>query len=464
LTRGVSRRAAIQRTLLPVMLGWFADAADPDAGLLAFRQVSDALGATPWYLRVLRDEGATAERLARLLATSRYVADLLARAPESVAILGHDDELRPRQSDAMRHEALACVRRHDDWENSVAAARGIRRRELVRISCGDLLGLTDLDEVGTALSDVAAATLDAALATATQKIEAEIRGGVPVRLAVIGMGRLGGGEQGYGSDADVMYVYEPTDGDDSPAHTHVAHDIANEMRRLLARPAPDPPLVVDADLRPEGRQGPLVRSLASYAEYYRRWSSVWESQALLRARPVAGDLELGDRFVAAIDAVRYPAAGLDSAALREIRRLKSRMEAERLPRGADPTLHTKLGRGGLADVEWTVQLQQLRHGAQEPQLRTTSTTGALAVATGLGLLSADQARVLEEAWRLAMRVRNAIVLARGRPADSVPTDPRAVAAVARAMGYPAGHTNQLLEDYKRVTRRARQVYEDVFFA
>jgi glutamate-ammonia-ligase adenylyltransferase len=191
---------------------------------------------------------------------------------------------------------------------------------------------------------------------------------------------------------------------------------------------------------------------------------VWESQALLRARSVAGDLALGDRFVAAIDAVRYPAAGLDAAALREIRRLKSRMEAERLPRGADPALHTKLGRGGLADVEWTVQLQQLRHGAEEPELRTTSTTGALEVSTRLGLLSADQSRILDEAWRLAMRVRNAIVLARGRPGDSVPTDPRAVAAVARAMGYPAGRTNQLLEDYKRVMRRARQVYEDVFFA
>jgi glutamate-ammonia-ligase adenylyltransferase len=464
LTGGVSRRAAIQRTLLPVMLGWFADAADPDAGLLAFRQVSDALGRTPWYLRVLRDEGATAERLARLLATSRYVADLLGRAPQAVAMLADDTELVPRAVEALTSEALAAVRRNDDWENAVAAVRGIRRRELLRIACADLLGRADLAVVGQALSDVAAVTLNAALATAMRKIEVERRGPVPVALAVIGMGRLGGSEQGYGSDADVMFVYEPLTGADSPAHTQAAHDVANEMRRLLALPAPDPPLVVDADLRPEGRQGPLVRSLGSYVEYYRRWSAVWESQALLRARPVAGDAGVGARFVAAVDPVRYPEGGIDDATVREIRRVKARVEAERLPRGADPLAHTKLGRGGLADVEWTVQLLQLRHAAELPELRTPATLAALETARAHGLVTGEQARVLADAWVLAMRVRNAIVLARGRASDALPTDPRSLAAVARAMGYAAGRTQELVEDYRRATRRARAAYEDVFFA
>jgi glutamate-ammonia-ligase adenylyltransferase len=464
LTQGVSRRAAIQRTLLPVMLGWFADAADPDAGLLAFRQVSDALGSTPWYLRVLRDEGATAERLARLLATSRYVADLLARAPEAIAMLGHDDELRPRLGSALIGEVLAAVRRNEDWENAVTVARGLRRRELVRVASADLLGLVDLDAVGTALSDVSAATLEAALSTAMRKVEAERRGPLPVRLAVIGMGRLGGGEQGYGSDADVLFVYEPLDGADSPGHTQAAHDVANEMRRLLALPAPDPPLVVDADLRPEGKQGPLVRSLSSYAEYYRRWSAVWESQALLRAFPVAGDAELGERFTASIADVRYPPGGIEAASIKEIRRVKSRVDAERLPRGADPTMHTKLGRGGLADVEWTAQLLQLRHAHEITELQTTSTIGALTAARRHDLIDADQADVLTEAWRIAMRVRNAVMLARGRASDAVPTDPRSLAAVARAMGYPAGRTQDMLEDYRRATRRARAVYETVFFA
>ncbi|HEX3707603.1 MAG TPA: bifunctional [glutamine synthetase] adenylyltransferase/[glutamine synthetase]-adenylyl-L-tyrosine phosphorylase [Mycobacteriales bacterium] len=461
LTSGVSRNAAILRALLPAMLGWFAEAADPDAGLLSFRQVSDALGRTPWYLRVLRDEGATAERLARLLATSRYVADLLGRAPETVALLADDDELRPRGPDALRGELLAVSKRNDDWEDAVVAARGLRRRELIRIACGDLLGLVGIDDVGRALSDVAAATLAAALETATRSVRAQVGADLPVRLAIIGMGRLGGLEQGYGSDADVLFVYEPV-GEDSPECTATAHDVAQELRRLLTTPAPDPALIVDADLRPEGRQGPLVRSLASYAEYYEHWSAPWEAQALLRANPIAGDADLGRRFIELIDPMRYPAKGLQPAEIREIRRLKARIEAERLPRGVDPSMHIKLGRGGLADVEWTAQLLQLRHGGEQPALRTTATIEALAAAADADLLARDDAQALEDAWVIATRVRNAIVLALGRPTDVVPSDARALGAVSQAMGYAAGRSGDMVEDYRRATRRARVVHERVF--
>lgn len=461
LTSGVSRNAAILRALLPAMLGWFADAADPDAGLLSFRQVSDALGTTPWYLRVLRDEGATAERLARLLATSRYLADLLARAPETVALLADDDELRPRGPDVLEGELLAVARRNDDWEDAVAAARGLRRRELIRIACSDLLGLVEVNEVGRALSEVTAATLAAALETATRSVRATRGADLPMRLAIIGMGRLGGLEQGYGSDADVLFVYEPV-GDDGPECTSAASEVAQQLRRLLTMPAPDPPVVVDADLRPEGRQGPLVRSLASYAEYYEHWSAPWEMQALLRAHPIAGDVELGRRFVELIDPLRYPQEGLAPSQVREIRRLKARMEAERLPRGGDPALHIKLGPGGLSDVEWTVQLLQLRHGHSVSALRTTATIEAVTAAAASHLLASDDARALEDAWMIASRVRNAIVLARGRPSDVVPSDARVLGAVSRAMGYGAGKGADLLEDYRRATRRARAVHERVF--
>ncbi|HVS67880.1 MAG TPA: bifunctional [glutamine synthetase] adenylyltransferase/[glutamine synthetase]-adenylyl-L-tyrosine phosphorylase [Mycobacteriales bacterium] len=463
LTAGVSRNAAILRALLPAMLGWFADAADPDAGLLSFRQVSDALGSTPWYLRVLRDEGATAERLARLLATSRFVADLLGRAPETVALLADDDELQPRGAEALRRELVASASRNEKPEEAVVAVRALRRKELLRIAFGDLLGLIDVGAVGRALTDAAGATLAAALESAQRKVRADLGEELPVRLAVIGMGRLGGLEQGYGSDADVLFVYEPV-GADAPACTSAAHEIAQELRRLLSMPAPDPPLVVDADLRPEGRQGPLVRSLASYAEYYERWSAPWEMQALLRAHPIAGDADLALRFIAMIDPMRYPRGGVSDAEVREIRRLKARMEAERLPRGVDPSAHLKLGRGGLSDVEWTVQLLQLRHGADRPELRTTATLEALRAAVAADLLSDADARALEDAWVIATRVRNAIVLARGRASDVLPSDARTLAAVARAMGYPAGHSGDLLEDYRRATRRARSVHERVFAA
>jgi glutamate-ammonia-ligase adenylyltransferase len=463
LTAGVSRRAAIQRTLLPVLLGWFADAPDPDAGLLAFRQLSDALGTTPWYLRLLRDEGTVAHRLARLLAGSRYAVDLLGRAPEAVRLLADDADLAPRGRAELLAEVRAALARHDDPENAVGAARGVRRRELFRIAAADLLGLATVEQVEEALTDVAAVTIQAALEVATRAVETTRGAALPTRLSVVAMGRFGGHELTYASDADVLFVHDPVEGADEREATEAAHAVVQELRRLLSAPSPDPPLVVDADLRPEGRNGPLVRSLASYHQYYERWSLVWERQALLRAEPVAGDADLGAQFVGLVDPLRHPEGGLSEPDVREIRRIKARVESERLPRGADPQRHTKLGPGGLADVEWTVQLLQLRYAAERPALRTTRTLPALAAAAELGLLDADRARVLAHAWRTASRVRNATLLVRGRPGDTLPTDLRELAGVAHVLGYPPGAAGSLVDDYRRATRRARTVVEQVFY-
>ena len=464
LSTGVSRRAAIQRTLLPVMLGWFAASPDPDAGLLGFRQVSDALGTTHWYLGLLRDAGAAAERLARVLASSRYATDLLLRAPEAVTMLADDDELVPRSREALLAEALAATGRYPDSDQAIRAVRGLRRRELFRVSVADLLGLMDVGAVGSALSDIGAATLAGGLAAAVTLVETALDEPLPTRLCVVAMGRFGGGELGYGSDADVLFVHEPDPEAPEQLASDAAHAVANELRRLLALPGPDPQLVVDADLRPEGRQGPLVRTLASYAAYYARWSHVWESQALLRAEPIAGDVEVGARFMALIAPLRYPESGLTEVDVREIRRIKARVEAERLPRGADPGTHTKLGPGGLADVEWTVQLLQLRHGAQSAALRTTRTLAALDGAVAEGLLEPADAATLADAWRLASRVRNGIMLVRGRASDTLPSDTRELAGVARVVGYAPGQAGALVEDYRRATRRARAVVERVFYA
>ncbi|MFD6184467.1 bifunctional [glutamine synthetase] adenylyltransferase/[glutamine synthetase]-adenylyl-L-tyrosine phosphorylase [Streptomyces goshikiensis] len=473
LTSGVSRKAAIQRTLLPVLLGWFADSADPDAGLLNFRKVSDALGKTPWYLRLLRDEGAAAENLARVLSAGRLAPDLLMRAPEAVALLGDPEGLLPRTHEALEQEVLAAVGRAENPETAVAVARGVRRRELFRTVAADIIGsygtedspaVEDpgalVDRVGSAVSDLTAATIAGALRAAVRSHWGET---LPTRFAIIGVGRFGGHELGYGSDADVLFVHEPREGVDEQEAAKAAQAVIAEMRRLLQLPSTDPPLLIDADLRPEGRSGPLVRTLASYAAYYRRWSLTWESQALLRAEPVAGDEELGRRFIELIDPLRYPVEGLGEDAAREIRRLKARMESERMPRGADPTLHTKLGRGGLSDVEWTVQLMQMRHGWAEPGLRTTRTREALAAAHRAGLIPTEEAQILDEAWVLATRVRNAVMLVRGRAGDTFPSEARELAAVGRYLGYAEGTVGELLDDYRRITRRARAVVDELFY-
>jgi [glutamine synthetase] adenylyltransferase / [glutamine synthetase]-adenylyl-L-tyrosine phosphorylase len=462
LTTGVSRKAAIQRALLPAMLGWFADAPRPDAGLLAFRQVSEALGGSPWYLRLLRDDTNVAWRMARLLASGRYAADLLLRAPEAVAMLADDALLVPRQAAALRAEAEAVLRRQMERDGgAVPGLLAIRRRELFRTAAADLLGRLDSGLVAEAVGTVTAVTIGGALELASATVD---HSAGDMRICVVAMGRFGGHEMGYGSDADVLFVYEPAAGAKQEAATRAAHTVAEELRRLLATPGPDPALRVDADLRPEGRQGPLVRTLTAYRAYYGRWARPWEIQALLRADPVAGDAALCDAFREMADDIRYPAGGMAAAPVREIKRIKARMEAERMPRGVEPTLHVKLGPGGLSDAEWVAQLLQLRHAGAVPALRTTRTLDALAAASDEGLLAPDDAAALTTSWLLATRIRNAVTLVSGRGSDVLPTGQPELASTARLLGYPPDGSQDLVQDWRRAARRARAVMERVFYA
>jgi len=464
LTSGLSRRAAIQRTLLPVMLGWFADEADPDAGLLAFRRISDSLGASHWYLKMLRDEGSAAERLAHVLARSRYAADLLVRAPESVAMLGVGEGTRPRSREQLLATMRAASRRKSEADDAMTAARVQRRLELFRIAVADLTGQLDLAGVGTALTDLNCATLQSALEIATRGVEDETGGPLGTRLLVVGMGSFGGGEMGYGSDADVMFVHRPDDGVDETDAQASATLVVQEIRRLLGVAGPDPQLVIDPDLRPEGKAGPMVRSLAGFAAYYDRWSLTWEAQALLRAAPVAGDADLGRAFCDLINPIRWPPGGVSAHAIREIRMLKARMESERLPRGADPKTHFKLGLGGLSDIEWTAQLMQLRHAYEIEGLRTTGTLAALAAAGKAGLIPRADVDTMAQAWRFASSLRNASVLWRGRPVDALPSDQRDADGIGRIVGRRAGSGDELAEAYRRLARRARAAVNTSFYA
>jgi len=461
LTSGVSRTAAIQRTLLPAMLEWFADAPDPDAGLFGFRRISESLGSTHWYLKTLRDEGQVAERLARLLATSRYATDLLEREPEGVRMLGED--LTPRSSETLTAQMRATAERQADPGEAVRSIRAVRRRELFRIAVGELFGDIEVAEVGAALSRLTDATLEATLEVAGRSVRAQ-RGldQAPTRIAIVAMGRYGGFELSYGSDADVMFVHEPDDDTDVDT-TSYAQAVANEMRALLIAPAGDPALVVDADLRPEGKQGPLVRTLASYAAYYAKWSKVWEAQALLRADAVVGDEQVREHFTTMIGPLRYPPEGISEADVVEVRRIKARVDRERLPRGADPQTHLKLGRGGLADIEWTVQLLQLRYAGRVPALRSPRTLTALAAAREAELLSAADADALDRAWRSVSRLRNAITLVTGKSGDQLPRDARERAAVASILDYGPGRSDEMVNDYLRTTRLARAVVDRIFW-
>ncbi|PSL39408.1 glutamate-ammonia-ligase adenylyltransferase [Labedella gwakjiensis] len=455
LTSGVSRKATIQRLLLPVLLRWFAEGADPDYGLLTFRRVSESLGDSHWFLRMLRDSSGAAERLTRVLSGSRYIGELMDRFPEAAAWLGDDGELRAKPRAVLDEEMHAILSRHEDLTKAAASIRRVRRREILRLAMSSVLGINSLRDISDALTDVTTATLSGMLGALRDAAVDD----PPFEFAIIGMGRYGGRELGFGSDTDVIYVFRPTGerADEVPrAATRLVHELARltDDSRL--------PLDLDIGLRPEGKNGPVTRSLDSYRAYYERWSLTWEAQALLRARPVVGDAALLDDFGALADSVRYR-KDVSDADVREVKRIKARVESERLPQGADPARHVKLGRGSLSDVEWLVQLIQLEHAAEIPALRTTSTREALAVARDEGLVEPEDAELLDAAWVFSSRVRSAMTLWLNRTTDVLPSDRRGLDGIARILEYPPGSASDLEEDYLAVTRRSRAVFERLFY-
>jgi [glutamine synthetase] adenylyltransferase / [glutamine synthetase]-adenylyl-L-tyrosine phosphorylase len=391
-------------------------------------------------------------RLVALVAASRSLGAWLAAHPEEADRPADGRRFAaPRPVGELVAEATAIVGRHEDPAAAWDGLRRFKRRELMRVAVRDLTGGVGVQDVGAELAALAEACLEAGVALAAREAGVGLAGGGSPRLAVLGMGKLGGGELNYVSDIDVLFCHEPADGADPRAAERVARAV---VQGLSAVTPEGTCFRVDVNLRPEGRNGPLSRTLGSYRAYWERWAQPWELQALIKVRPVAGDRELAERFCAEAATRVYPPR-LDPATVAEVRRMKARVEAERLPAGADPRLHLKLGPGGLADVEWTVQLLQLRLGGRRPEVRAQGTLPALAALAAAGAVEPGEAAWLADAYRLCLRIRNLAYLVAGRPVDSLPTDARASDRLAGAMGEPG--RQRLLERYRRATRRARRV-------
>ncbi|MEY4436823.1 MAG: hypothetical protein RL100_287 [Actinomycetota bacterium] len=464
LTSGLSRRAVIQKQLLPVLLQWFSEGSDPDSALLAFRRLSEDLGESHWYLRMLRDSSGAAERMTQVLSNSKLATGLFEKIPEAAAWFERSEDLQPISAAELTEEFDAIISRHEQADEAANLIRVIRRRETLRLAMGAVLGDLTIQQVSQGLSDLTSGYLHAMLDVATEMRGLDLADrsvSEIIDFGIIAMGRFGGEELGFGSDADVMFVYKTKPGVEGPVAQKVAERIVSELKRLCTDQVLE--FEIDSDLRPEGKNGPVARSIESYAAYYQRWANTWESQALLRARPIAGSAELQEEFLNLINTYRYPSE-LAESAITEIRRIKARVETERLPLGADPKRHLKLGRGSLSDVEWLVQLIQLQHGAQHPSIRTPKTMPALEACVAEGLIAEHDARVLIEAWLLASRIRSASVLWANKRTDVLPTDRKALEGMARILEYPRGSASALEEDYLAFTRRARMVFERLFYA
>jgi glutamate-ammonia-ligase adenylyltransferase len=401
--------------------------------------------------------------MTQVLSNSRLATNLFERIPEAAAWFERSEDLLPMTAEELATEFDAVISRHELVETAANSIRNIRRRETLRIAMGAVLGDLTIGQVSQGLSDLAAEYLRAMLEIATDQNGADISAEAVAEIldfGIIAMGRFGGEELGFGSDADVMFVYKTKPGADGDIAQKVAERIISELRRLTSDQVLE--FELDADLRPEGKNGPVARSIESYAAYYERWADTWEAQALLRARPIAGSPELREEFLELINKYRYPSQMKDAAVI-EIRRIKARVETERLPLGADPKRHLKLGRGSLSDVEWLVQLFQMQYGNEHPAIRTPKTLEALEAMVSEQIIAEHDARVLSEAWLLASRLRSASVLWANKRSDVLPTDRRQLEGMARILEYPRGSATTLEDDYLAFTRRARSVYERLFY-
>lgn len=469
LTAGISRAAKINRILLPAVLQWLGEGQNPDMGLLNWRKLEENFGSESGYLGFLRDSPSAAQRLCHVLSNSRFLGDALNKSVESVTWLGNDDSLQPRSRESLDIQTKATLERNagniNDFANSI---RAMRRHEIERIGLAWMSGVIDDEASLAGMTDVYDAAIEASLQWAIQHRINDIQiDEAPAAIAIIGMGRYGGREVNFSSDADVIIIYRPAEGADDDQANLFARKVQEDLRAILQGPTTfEPKIELDMDLRPEGKNGPLVRSYASCEEYYRSWASTWEHQALLRARYAAGDASLAEDFLMNIaDPLRYPKIDLTETQIAEIRKLKARMEAERLPRGVRRDRHLKLGKGGLSDVEWTIQLLQLQHAGDNANLRVNGTLQALNELEHRKLISAGDAVVLRKAWRMCTAARNGSYLWSGRvnQADILPDDSYSLGGIAVYLGYDANRGQHFENDLLAVIRKARDVTERLFY-
>jgi glutamate-ammonia-ligase adenylyltransferase len=445
LTRGFSRASQLMNRMLPLLLDWLSESADPDLGLLGLRTLATGTHRRDQLTALCRESPEAARQLCQLLGTGPRFTQALARRPDLIGGLATGEALAA----ATRAELDDHVARSLTWRSGAGAVeRGLRlfvRAEMLRISARDVLDLSGVDTTGRALTDLAETVITAALALVNP----------PLPFAVIGMGRLGGRELAYSSDLDLLFVFDPRPGQLPQEAASEAEAVAAALTRLLAGSTPATGMYrVDTALRPEGRQGPQARSIDAYAAYYDRWAQVWERQALLRGRFVAGDAQLGVRFATVANDFVW-GQEIGPAEVREIRRTKARIERERVPPNEDPEFHLKLGPGSLSDIEWTTQLLQLRHGVPE-----TSTVAALDTLVQAGAVASADHQVLADAYRFCERTRNRLGLVRDGTSDSLPTTGRHLTALARSLGTTGPG---LRNEYRRRTRRARRVVERLFY-
>ncbi len=442
------------RAVAPHLLAELAGSPDPDAVLAHLARFIGRVGARAGYYEMLARNPRAVHLLAVLFGSSPYLSGILVRQPDLLDLMVEGGGPgRRKQAEELTAEAREALRGSPSFEDSLNALRRLRNAEFLRVGLGELLGLRDGVSAGAELSLLADVLIGEALALACRATGAGP--GCLEDFAVVAFGKLGGREMSYGSDLDLVFLHR---GEDAEGATY----LAQKAITILSSPTGEGVLYsIDMRLRPSGQQGPLVASREAFLRYHREERAPWEHQALVKARVVAGGEVFRRELEEELSALAY-GRPLAAEELSEIVRVRGRMEEELAGEAGGRWWDLKTGRGGLADVEFAVQVLQLLHGPAHPGVRTPSTPDALEALARGGHLSESGYNTLSRAYAFYRRIDGRARLQGDRPDPRVPRDPDKLAPLARALGYQGGREagEELLAEVGKTREETRSAWEE----
>lgn len=459
----------ILATLAPTLMEGVTQAPDPDLALLHFERFIERVGSGTGVYDVFKQAPLTLIHLMRLFGSSEFLSQLLILHPDLLDLLLLPDQTERGRPTELAEECWRAVADASAGSPKLDALRRFKQAEEFRIGILDLIGKADLDEVSRALTRLSEACVQTAYRLAREDLRPQY--GLPssAGFVVLGLGKCGAEEMGYGSDLDLAFAYAQ-EGTTAGGSQHISHAeyfgrLADKICKNLTTITKEGTVYrIDIRLRPGGSVGRVAQSFAAFETHFARTAELWERQAYLRARPIAGDLDIAEPFMASLSELICRPTSVESLAA-NITAMRHRMEVE-LTKEKTGERHVKLGSGGIVDIEFIVQFLQLAYGSTLSALRVGNTLKAVESARSAGLIADSDAVDLSTSYRFLRTVQNRLRVVADLETSALPKKPSRLDRLARRLGYEAGDGGgpgeRFLADYQRHTERVRGIYEAIF--
>ncbi len=448
----VAQSPRVLTPILPNLLSLLSNAASPDRALINFEHFIKQSANPGEKLAVFRHAPRCLEILITLFAGSQFLSDILLQNPQHFEEIQSREQLGQLKTTARLYEEWQNFAEKDDCPTAKTrdALHRFQRLELLRIGAGDLLGVLDFRAITRQLSNLADAVVRICLDISAAQMENAAGG-----FAVLAFGKLGGRELNYSSDIDLLFICK--------SRNRANQKLGQSLIRALSEPTPAGFFYrVDMRLRPWGNAGHLTPALHEYMDYLKNHARLWEKQALLKARFIAGDEILGDQFILQARSYIFDPEQkkmLDTDALRrEVHEMKQKIE-QKLRRGGPEWGEVKSGAGSIRDIEFTTQYLQLLHGDRLPEIRSRGTLNALARLHTRGILPAKDFRILEDGYNFLRSVEHYLQIMHNRQTHQLPTDLRELRYLGRRLGFEGENVGkQFLERYQQHRDAIRAVF------